>query len=68
MREQLRLAELSFSVRFHQVRTSAVESTNRPLRVKSRRREHMAAIPITFADHAEFPLIGPTRFPELRTS
>jgi hypothetical protein len=49
------VAELSFSVRFHQVRTSAVESTNRPLRVKSRRREHMAAIPITFADHEGRP-------------
>jgi hypothetical protein len=32
MSEQLRLAELSFNVRFHQARTSAVESTNRPLR------------------------------------
>jgi hypothetical protein len=35
MREQLRLAELSFSVRFHQARTSAVENTNRPLRVNT---------------------------------
>lgn len=34
MKEQVRLAELSFNVRFHQARTSAVESTNRPLRVK----------------------------------
>ena len=32
MREQLRLVELSFNVRFNQARTSAVENTNRPLR------------------------------------
>jgi len=44
MREQLRLAELSFNVLFHQARTSAVENTNRPLRVNLSHSRLMRAI------------------------